>query len=912
MKKKHRVLFFKPILNWILGHCYTILLIILIGIAFLTFPLLKNLIFVLLKKYKITLSSFQEDILSGLIVTIIPSLLTSVCFLVKGNSKNSRWIKRNFYNICTYLYKNIHIPKVLKNLISNIVNIFYFHDRALIQTQQYVVDDILNSLNTITISNKHVYWIKGTSYSGKTMTVLNLLIDLISRSEYSQLFQKLDGNIVYFDLGKSNISLDTLLRDYQVERFSKCLVILDNLHKLSGKSCLNILEKMVLHNHAFALIILLRYPEEFLSENDRVNELKKIILENGTQYALSPLKPYDFENYHEDGFIKFCQNFFTLEQIIKNTEISIHLYMLYMKKSYDSLKMLSEIQSFLRGSDNKIPEIAFELQTIVVCCLFTGTFNIKLMLNCLPKTSEIKCKKLLAGLTKMGFLTNYPNSYEDFYFHERIAKTYFKATINNINYNDFYVELFQRLSKLLTGYKNNILDLLYSMMAQDTLKAKKIFTNIVVNANFMNLYSEMMFLFDLKVCEINRYYKEIGILCDRCGKLQEARRFFSLYMDTEKSADAFYRLVQIDHKTIDKYPDIKNSALISSNIYIKNLSNYWEIHIAMHRGIFQFEKLFELACELQNYAEIIVRDYPYDGLHLMRRVYFDLFRLYYLEGIFQPEKLDIFTGNKSKIYRILKNSLEEFEAYYIKFAVGLMLGQDILFSLALEKKGLDLEKFKFLFENHVNLEHSATFDYKAIAKEAIRIYLQAIEMFDKIGDKTSIFVKYHMFNIKLLLIDDGDYSECERFYEDYMAFATKENILEYQAYAEIFKLKMSLIKLCSPVIIASYGNDQYDELKNTIQQKLELAQKYDELANPGYGNQYAQLRINLYSVLFTFFVKKMPLQKFEKEIKNIKKMAQNRGYHRELKIVKYIEKCGYSLSSESIRIIFSFYPVVPQ
>ena len=41
---------------------------------------------------------------------------------------------------------------------------------------------------------------------------------------------------------------------------------------------------------------------------------------------------------------------------------------------------------------------------------------------------------------------------------------------------------------------------------------------------------------------------------------------------------------------------------------------------------------------------------------------------------------------------------------------------------------------------------------------------------------------------------------------------------------------MSLIQLSSPAIIESYGNDQYEELKNTIQQKLELAQKYEELA----------------------------------------------------------------------------------
>lgn len=911
MKKKHRVLFFKPALNWILGHCYTILLLVLIGVALILFLFFKNRIVNFLNGHNIVLSTLQENVLSGLIVFVVSLLIGGVGHFIRKNSKNARWIKRKTYNVCTYIYKNIHIPTVLKNFISNMVNLFYFHNRETIQAQQNVVNNILDSLSNTELPQKKVYWVKGNSYSGKTTTVLNLLIDLISKKEYNQLFQKLDGNIVYFDLSKSDISPENLIREYEVERFSNCLIILDNLHKLSGRVCLRILEKVVLHNHAFALIILLRYPEEFLSENDKINELKTIIMENGTEYALTPLEPNDFTIRQEEQFMVFCQSFFPLEQVVENPAIAIHLYSLYCKKGLDSLNLLPEIQSFL-VRNNKICTIKSELQAIIACCLFTGSFNLKVLLKCLPQLSEIKCRKLLSELTKIGFITNYPNSLEDFYFHERIAKFYFKASIKESDNNDFYLELFRELSKTSASSNNSILNFLYCMMAQDITKAKKIFGYIVTNVNFMNLYTEMQFLFEQNVCDIKNYYKEIGILCDRCGKLQDARRFYSLYLDTEQNADAFYKLVQIDHKSINKYPEIKMSALNSTDLYIKCLSNYWEIHINMHHGIFEFQKLFDLACELQEKTETIIAEYPYDGLHLIRRLYFDLFRLYFLEGIFQPERLKLFVGSNSKIFRILKNKLEEFEAYYIKFAVGLMLGQDVLFSLAFEKKGLDLEKYHFLFENRLEIEHSKSFDYKAIATEAIRIYLKAIEMFEKIGDKTAIFVEYHMYNIKLLLIEDGNFSECERFYEDYMAFATKENILEYQAYAETYKLKMSLIQLSSPAVIESYGIDQYDELKNTIRQKLELAQKYEELANPDSGNQYALLRLNLYSALFSFFIKEISLQKFEKKIKNIKRMAQESKYNRELKIINYIEKYNYKLSPENIRIIFSFYPIVPQ
>ena len=201
MKRKNRVLFFKPLFNWILGHSYIVLLLIFIALAITFHPVIKKYAMLFLHNYKITLSPFQENILSGLIVTAIPSLLTTICYLIKSSHGNSRRIKRKMYNTGSFLYRNPHVPTIIKKVISYLVNLFYFHNRELIESQQYVIDNILESLTYNTHTKKRIYWIEGGSYSGKTTTILNLLIDLISKNEYNQLFQKLDGNIIYFDLG---------------------------------------------------------------------------------------------------------------------------------------------------------------------------------------------------------------------------------------------------------------------------------------------------------------------------------------------------------------------------------------------------------------------------------------------------------------------------------------------------------------------------------------------------------------------------------------------------------------------------------------------------------------------------------------------------------------------------------------
>lgn len=913
MNKRNKVLFFKPLLNWLLGHCYIVFLVVLTGIISFILIFEKNDVLTFITSHNFKLSQLQENLLATFIASGLSTILTVILLIIKKNFKGSRQIKRKLYNACNCLYKNKNVPKIIKKLISYSVNLFYFYNRELIHQQQYVVDDILNSLNDVRNSSKNIYWIQGSPYSGKTITILNLFIDLISKMQYHRLFQKLDGKIVYYDLGKDDIDLENLLVFYETEKFSNCLIVFDNLHKLSGKKCLRILEKFVLNNHTFGLIILLRRPEDFLSENDKINQLKKIILQNGKEYVLSPLNSYSFNIYDEENFNNFCRDFFALEDIIKSNEITIHLYMLYLRRNYDSSKLIPAIKSFFCHKNNTVSAINLAFITIISCSIFTGGFNINLLIKCYPSNFKMKWRSFLDGLIKIGFLTNYPNSHEDFYFHEKIAKFYFKESTKNQMHNIYYMQIFEKLSKIYETDSNNcILKFLYCMLAKDVIRSKKLFNNVVTNVNFFNLYEEIIFLFQHNICDITCYYREIGVLCDRCGKLYKARKYYSLYLDKSKSVDAFYKLVQIDHKVIYKYPEIKLSALKSSDLYIKILSNYWEIHVNLHNGIFEFQKLLDLACEFEKKAEEIIEQYQYDGFHLMRRLYFDVFRLYYLEGIFKPEKLKTLTNKNSKMFRILKNKIDEFEAYYIKFAIGMMLGQDVLFSLAFENKGLNFEEYSFLFTDYLKIYHHQTCDVKVIAEETIRIYLQAIELFNKIGDKTAMFVKYHMYNIKLLLVEDGNFSECERFYEDYMIFSTKENILEYKAYAETFKLKMSLIQLCSPAIIDSYGNDQYDELINTIREKLELIKKYEELVNQKRGNNYALIRLRLYSILFSLFIKEITTKEFEKQVQKLKEQVVAGKYNRELKIIHYIQKSNYKLSPESIRVIFCYYPIVPQ
>ena len=167
-----------------------------------------------------------------------------------------------------------------------------------------------------------------------------------------------------------------------------------------------------------------------------------------------------------------------------------------------------------------------------------------------------------------------------------------------------------------------------------------------------------------------------------------------------------------------------------------------------------------------------------------------------------------------------------------------------------------------------------------------------------------------MYNVKICLVKDDNFSEYEQFYEEYMGFATRENDIEYQSYAELFKLKLLLVKISSPAIICNAPN--YDDLIIQTKKKIAITRKYQELCNTKNGNSYAEFRLNLYETLFNFLIQNIKCAKFKERILSLRKTAILLNYRREQYIINYIEKYKFNPNREQIRIIVTYYPIVTQ
>lgn len=910
MKKKNLVRYFRPVLNWILEHIYLIITIVVLIIVYLNKKYINlNNIWndICTKLQNMESSEIATEVFTGVVITILTAFLTFVWKKVKSNLVISYYLKRSLYNKGHRLYENRKTPKSMKNIISYFVNLFYFHKKTVIKEQQEAIDDILSSMNNDLNNRNKIYWIVGNSYSGKTTTVLNLLWDLIAKEPYVSLFQKLDGNIVYFDLSRPEESTTRFEDEYMQGAFSHCLIILDNLQELSEKRCFSIVNKLIIEKNFFALLVLLRKPDDFIGEN--ASMLKEIIKENGSCYQLKPLSTEIIEIRERRKYYEFCTLFFPRNIVDANNHIQVHLYTLYQKQDADFARMIPEIQAFLDISKIGACSIVPELFAVIVCSLFSGSFNLHFAASCDPHLTENQLRRTLNSLSKIGFLTLYPNSHDNFFFHEKLAKAYFKYTYPKRKAG--YLAIFRHIAASNPVFENAIFKFLYQMPVQQYDQQKVLFEEIVNNSNFLNLYENMKFLFDVGVCTEKDYYKELGILCDRSGKLKEAKRLYEKYFIHTHSIDAFYKLVQVDHAMINS--NLKDLIVLNNanDSYDCVLRDYWRIHIDMHAGHFEFKKIYELAQFTQKWADTIIANCPYDGLHLIRRLYFDVFRLYYLEGILNPQQLRFLTSEKSNLYLILCANLEEFEAYYYKFAIGMMLGMDVLFALEFKTNSFKYDDYQFLFKDQIYLERKDVYHSNVIAQKAVEAYQWAINYMCSIGDKTQIFVKYHMYNVKMFLIQDGDYSDCDDFYEEYRSFAESENVPEYMAYARLYRIKLIFIKLCS-----LWGIDPdytCDETRNEWQAQLSEALEQAENEDAFLNNQYADLRLMIYRNLFEYICN-LQIQPLNENLEKMIDIAEKNHYNREQIIFQYMKHQldGYGLSFKDVKKIVTCYPIVPQ
>lgn len=895
---KRKVKFFRKHLDFIFSNIsWIIAILILVTLVYFRSDIKSIVLFVF-----DGLSQIQNDIITGLIIAFLSAVPCFIETRLKQIHSYILYIKSSLY---ITLLNNYEEKKsgFSHFIVPRLIKLFYSYKRLVFNEQQQITNQILDTLLYPSHDRKNVFWIIGDTYSGKTSSVLNLLTDLITNEKYYNLFQRVDNHIEYLDCGRDDCDLSTFFHSYKIGKYKKSMVVIDNVHKIIHDRGIQEINAIVHRLNAFSLIIVMRPLQDFVMQKEIIDTLENTIETEGYCFNL----PYQINQY--DNKTKDFWDFIETHELGDYSQQSIilfHFMKIYLKSEKD-LKTVNLIADFLNNKNES--ELSMLLRHIIVASMFTGSFNTKLIFKEMRgSVSQIKIKSMLDDLYDIGFLNIYPNENSSYYFfHEELAKFYFENTYS-LQRNE-YSSIFKKYYDYYQNKQNEYLSYLYSILTDNHIDNVKLFEQVAINVNYRTLLGELDYLtkvsFDLSL----KYHKERGTLYDRSGELLNAKIEYMKYYeqsDVVSQIDAFYKVVQVDHSFYGLNSNQIQHHKQSLNVYDRLLAQYWDIHMNMHYGKFKIDEMQELLTHLNKVAHTLINQKPYDSLHLIRRCFFDFFRLYYISGITDYSRLNIL--NYRNIDNILKKELEEYQAYYNKFIYGHYLLYEVLFKLGIWGIQITKDEYKLLFINAPHVKYEKLLHIDGVIDTALDFYKKSYDYLYNIGDKTYYFVNCRYMEV---LVAAGEYDKPKNYYLEFQNYAKSENVVYYEACAEIYLFKVEFSYLLSENGLTTQ-NSIYMQKLFEAENHLKLAKKYFKEADTNPENIYAKTMINLYETLFYFYKEQRNKDYLKKHLKAIKAQCELRKYNRELKIIRFIEENNYKLQPITLKKIVLYYPFVAQ
>lgn len=887
--KRNKVYFFNRVIDFIIRTVFLVIPVTIIILSVCNFNFVKE-------KLSDIFSRSFTDLETGVIVLIIDIFITLTSNLVSKIGKKSvhsgTYIKHKIYSNLRPVFLR-HKHKLARILGNKSINSFYHITYKPSPEQKALSDRVYEILGDKEKENK-ILWIQGNSFSGKTMTISHILINLISQKNKYEVFKMYDNKIIYLDLSFDDFG--KFIKQYENFAYENSILFIDNCYVLSEydlHKLINVVSCSVTPKITF---ICLREFNEISNDLYSIKDLEIKIKLVGEYYHLPPIRDNTLMRVR-GGIQNHCHVCARMDQSTR-----FHYANMCEKNVENSSKILADIVCFLDGKiqeNNLNHKIIFMLSCL---CLFTGGFLKGQLLEFFPGIKDrVALDTILSELHSCGFIARSPYGFGEIYlFNSNVAKYYFKLGYAAKYYKNVVYDIIDQQYKYNRDRNNHIAFLYGCLLKCNPSEQSKLFDFIAINTNFRVMLNELDYVVSIERGTGLVYKREIGILCDRTGEFKKSRKAFKSLIDEALSQnnfdlalESFYRLVQIDHTEHQNYYKLKEYN--PSDPFMKLQKQYWKLHIDMHRGVFSFPGFLNLLEDAKSICNCICYDY----LHLARRIYFDSYRLYFLDGTNDAKKLLKIRQNGEEIEKYLKDNLQEFTLYYKKFTTLFLLRNEILYNLALDNSIVPSDIFE-LYIKDLGLIYEEMSDARTVLQKTIRLCEDLEDGFYKIGDKTFNFIRY--YRTELLIIQNDP--SVRSLIKQYREFGTDE--IEYRLYAEFIELKQLISQLISVERISEDSEEDYDNLKSQIHIQLDVINRFFGCS---YKNDYALTRYRIYQLLVSIIEEKtIPCELFTSTLQ----LAEKNKYNREVKLLNKLKNFKGKIPFGWCRNILLYYPIVTQ
>jgi hypothetical protein len=388
---------------------------------------------------------------------------------------------------------------------------------------------------------------------------------------------------------------------------------------------------------------------------------------------------------------------------------------------------------------------------------------------------------------------------------------------------------------------------------------------------------------------------QLGILLNRTGRFIESRSVFGEadLLDALATSEELAAMLSTSRMeaTHDAAAEANLSVLVRNpDPFVAIVGEYWQRHMAMHRGEFDAERMLELANEA---FELIAGRDGYWSTYSLARMHFDSLRHHYLMG---GEPLAaISTPERRRVGAYLSERLATYEALHMLYTKAHVTGHVLLPRRAIFRDLISLEDAK-----RAGVRPAERDSIESLVKAAQLLYRQTTDEFWQYGDREAQYLQADILNAEMIEQGVALDAFADRL-SDYRDFGAA-NFKLVRSYPHFYTLRWHMLRYYDV-----HENARSDSAPDLIaaHRHLERVLHFDTEAR----NRYGVMRGRLLGVLLRAVTQ--PLSACKRELNQLHPEMLRCRYGFEAKLIAHLlERDG--LHPEELRLIFRFYPFVHQ
>lgn len=768
--------------------------------------------------------------------------------------------------------------------------------------------------------------VEGHSGSGKTATMILLLDRLLHGAKTAQTYP----DTYYFDMAAGSKEITAFLYCCTNASLRDALVVLDNFHLVQP----NDLERITAyaldqHNAPWGALLVLTQPRRFMTLSPSMDTtLFEHARKSGCLYHLKPPSRRKLRSFYLNDAKEPLYG--EMEHILDTLGVSHSeglRWVVYANVRRVATMAMQESENVLRDlmqlSVSKQTEgqsydldLIHALAIIVALSIHRGAFSEQELNRALDiargprslfNTSRRRLRIIIYRLQGIGFLVKAIARERVYVFHQTLSEHFRDHFSDFPQFANVFVPVCRFLTNSLSENKPT-LRWLYNVEIGDENAVIGTFDIALAEGAYMPMYQALergirhpMSPHWETTIDNLAYLR--GLLSERIGALEEARRFFREFHEKQvQCTDSWIRsgisLVEAEHgpDSLAFLESIERCPVVSS-LY-RTSAAYWIVHIKAHGGEFDIDTLDQLIRELEVSWNNARHANPTDAMHLARRLIFDRARFHYLIGSGEYSVIDQLQERPLTLE--LEKLHHSFSAFKRKFFEAHLLHYDAMFALG------------FLGEVSTELDQDLVPEGKErdidwLINKSIQCYEAAMESFKIFGDKTADYVRGRWIEVRLAA-NDADLDRIGIDLHEYTEFMRLTGVPDLVPYPLIYHFKLAFLNA-----IASLNHPNPEVGTAEFDSKIRLSLYYIEQAKQAFehvNNLYLIDLCQLFSVFIQFVIQK-DKQVFEDALIRLRANAQKLGYIRYLRAIDHVLTSTTTPLSK-VRDCIRFFPFVHQ